>query len=157
MSEGEGNRGVKDRTLTVLLLAVFCSFFAALLWNPQFDVFFGDPGVGWHLANGKRIAATGQIVVDDPFLTAARGERREWIYGQWLGDFLYQQLFALGGFKLLYVGSMLLCLLPMYLQTATVRSAPIVAAVLIPVLLLASAIQWLFRPVLWSFLFFSKL
>ncbi len=69
---------------------VISSFF--LLLGQQLIGFANDPGVGWHLADGAQIAATGQIPRTDSFLS----EPRAWISDQWLSDLLLYHMYDYG-------------------------------------------------------------
>jgi hypothetical protein len=86
-------------------LLAYLSLFAG-----SFSHIADDPGIGWHLQNGKQISESGVIPHLDAFLARAQvenryapvGEGREWISDQWLSDLVFHQLFVWGSWPALY-------------------------------------------------------
>jgi hypothetical protein len=89
----------------IFALLAYLSLFAGSL-NHIAD----DPGIGWHLQDGKQISESGAIPHVDPFLARAKienryapvGEGREWISDQWLSDLVFHKLFVWGSWPALY-------------------------------------------------------
>jgi hypothetical protein len=58
-----------------------------------------DPDFWWHLRTGQLIEQTKEIPRVDPFSFSATG--KPWIAHEWLSEFLFFQLYKLGGYQLL--------------------------------------------------------
>lgn len=99
------------RPCSLISLSAFFALLAYLsIFQGSFDHIADDPGIGWHLQNGKRIYEFGVIPHTDPFLAIARednryapvGEGRAWVSDQWLSDGIFHKLFVLGEWPALY-------------------------------------------------------
>ncbi len=123
----------------------------------QMDGFARDPGVGWHLANGRNILSTHIVPLVDPFLYAE--SPRSWVSDQWLSDLIMFQLYDLGGWPALYGILTVVYLLTFFLILApAVRRFTLSAAVAPFVALLAfklSQVHFILRPVVFAFFLFS--
>ena len=132
----------------VVLLAGF------VFYGPR-DVFLGDPGLGWHLKAGQLMVERGTVLRTEPFLFLNSGQ--PWVHQQWLSDIAMWLLWNLGGVSLLAVVFGWLCVLPFLLLTP--QPSKFSGAVLLAIVLLLAAItgsiQWLVRPVMFSFVLFA--
>ena len=112
-----------------------------------------DPDFWWHLATGRYMVAHRTIPMHDVFSLTARGHR--WITHEWLTELLFYGGWALGGFRLLMLGTAAVITAAFYLVylAARERGAPaILAAPLILLAALASAHTWGTRPQMLSLL-----
>lgn len=117
----------------------------------------GDPGVGWHLRTGE-LVVKGVIPSTDPFLIG--GEEREWISNQWLADAFLWSARQYGGWEMLdylvvLIGGLAIVLTLMRLSSTVLSVLAI--SIGLPVLLALGSVQWIVRPVIFSFLGFSLL
>ena len=123
----------------------------------QMDNFAGDPGVGWHLATGKWIAQHGAVPKVDPFLASTVA--RPWVSDQWLADYLFNQLFQLGSWPLLYAVLTAVYLVTYFLflhgGLKHLGTGALAATAGTLVAFKAGQIHFILRPVLFSFLFFA--
>lgn len=121
------------------------------------ETFVGDPGVGWHLKTGEWIVSNRKIPTTDPFLFSSEG--KQWICEQWLADVLSYLGLRAGGFPLLhllFVGVVLsIYIFVLHPLLRQVSQSNLTAFYLILLASLLGAVQWIFRPVVFSFLFFS--
>lgn len=121
------------------------------------ETFVGDPGVGWHLKTGEWIVANRRVPTTDPFLFPSEG--KQWICEQWLADVLSYLGFRAGGFPLLhllFVGLVLsIYVFVLHPLLRQVSQSNLTAFFLTLLASLLGAVQWIFRPVVLSFLFFS--
>ena len=116
-----------------------------------------DPGLGWHLKNGEWIIAHGQLPENDPFLFPPIAAR--WINDQWLADVLLWKAFSWKSWPMLHILTIGLALLPWCLiQPAILRFNRVRPGVALSVVVLCGlmgSLQWITRPVLFSFLLFA--
>ncbi len=84
-------------------LFVFLIHPAIVLLRPAWQL--GDPGIGWHLATGRYILATGSIPRHEIFSFTAAGH--EWIPYYWLFETAGAFLVRLGGLPLYETACML--------------------------------------------------
>lgn len=92
------------------IIFVFALIAYLSLFRGSFDRIADDPGLGWHLANGKYITDTGTVPSVDPFLATAllpnpyapTNQPRPWINEQWFGDIVLFELLSSGGWPLVY-------------------------------------------------------
>jgi hypothetical protein len=128
-----------------------------LLLGPQLAKFANDPGVGWHLADGAQIEASGAIPRVDTFLSV----QRPWISDQWLSDLALYRLFETGGWPLLYA---VLCVVYMgtffgivYSGARSITKGTLGASFATFIAAKMSLVHFILRPVLLSFAFFGTL
>ncbi len=137
--------------LFFLLLAL------ATLIHLQLGTFANDPGVGWHLLNGKLILETFNIPTTDPFLYSPTA--RHWISDQWLSDLILYFIYLRGSWPALcalaiciFLGTFFLIGAPVYrrceLSTVALALAAFISFKL-------SLVHFILRPVIFSFLFFA--
>jgi hypothetical protein len=96
------------RKIPIVFLFALIAYLS--LFRGSFDQIADDPGLGWHLANGKYITDAGTVPSVDPFLATAlqpnpyapTNEPRPWINEQWLGDIVLFEILSWGGWPLLY-------------------------------------------------------
>jgi hypothetical protein len=101
---------MRRHVFSLSLVGVFALVAYLSLFNGSFNNIADDPGIGWHLKNGERIDALGEVPYVDPFLArpskvnpyAPVGEGRPWVSDQWLADLIFYKVFALGGWPALY-------------------------------------------------------
>ncbi len=136
-----------------------------IIFQPSFG---GDPGVGWHLRTGEWIWAQFAVPHHDPFLATlsasaggASSAGTSWVANQWLADLFLWGVYSIGGWELLHLWVVVTGLLAFVVIPAlTARqegvgdlscffAALAVAAV--------GSVQWILRPVLFSFLLTSLL
>lgn len=140
--------GVTD---IVLLLVVWA-------WLvPTFSTIADDPGLGWHLRSGELMLEAGGALHFDPFL--ATESPLPWIADQWLGSVIVAGLFEAGGWKLLYIATLLLFLTVFFFLVLPVArresSSPLVGLLAAVIALRLSSIHFIIRPVLFSFVLFA--
>lgn len=128
-----------------------------------------DPGVGWHLRTGQWILENQQIPHSDPFLSTTEG--RYWVSNQWLSDIVLWKIFDWGSWDALAFFCFALPLLSMVFFQGRIlaeyffsrsehadRIRWLVAIVLCFALgLYVAWVQWIVRPVIFSFALFSLL
>lgn len=143
--------------------------------------FASDPGVGWHLKTGQWIVENFRVPHHDPFLWSSEG--REWISNQWLSDIILWGIFKTGGFDALAIFCFALPLTTMIWVQGKIlisikqnNSEPQqneesntfhglifykLKSLIVPSILSFSVfvawIQWIVRPVVFSFVLFSIL
>ena len=129
-----------------------------LIFGGPRDILLGDPGLGWHLRTGQWILENRQVPAHDLFLFLSNPDK-PWVDSQWLAQLVFSLIQRLGDNSSLLVFGWILCVAPhiLILTPLTIKrcdsfalgsSAVIFAAVV-------ASIQWLLRPVLFSFLFFA--
>ena len=120
-----------------------------------------DPGVGWHLLNGKEILGLGAVPKFDSFL--ASNEQRTWIADQWLADCILYQLFSWGGsdrgMVLLYgliTSSFVFTFMGILFFTVfRLTSSPFLSAVSVFIALKFSTVHFILRPVVFGITLFA--
>src|ERR1700743_2648265 len=107
-----------------------------------------------HLARGKEIVRTHEILRQDPFTFAS--ESRQIVDPNWLTQVVYQRLYSVGGINLVQlINSLALAATFGLLYRLCLRRGPSVAAMLACVLAFLGAWQtFLIRPQSFSFLLF---
>ncbi|MCB0337069.1 MAG: hypothetical protein KDD62_12215, partial [Bdellovibrionales bacterium] len=129
------------------------------LYGMQLVGFLNDPGLGWHLANGAQILKTGILPNTDSFL--ASEVVRPWIADQWFADMAMAWLYAEGGWPLLSVSFFLLYFFTFFLVhyrcLRRVTQAPLVCGLVTLCVFKMSQVQFVARPLLFGFLFFTIL
>ncbi|MCB0346205.1 MAG: hypothetical protein KDD66_13895, partial [Bdellovibrionales bacterium] len=117
----------------------------------------GDPGVGWHLLNGKLIVDGGSVPRVDEFL--ARDTSPPWVANQWLSDVLLYLMFAAGdwaGVHLFVLAVFLVAFFGVLTGLIKENSRGVMTAFVVALLvLLAASVQLFIRPVVFSFLLFA--
>lgn len=117
----------------------------------------GDPGVGWHLLNGKLIFAHGAVPQVDLFLL--REQPQPWVANQWLSDVIVWLSYSYGGWAVLHT-----LVIVIFLAAFFGILAPMVkrdcgnflcAFFVLLLVLLAASVQLFIRPVIFSFLLFA--
>lgn len=134
-----------------------------------------DPGLGWHLQTGKLISeqagiiqsgimncdpfswTAGSLVKDGVFVYTENTSR--WLPDQWLADWLFYNLYDVGGVWLLslcclFLGCYSILLWGVY-TTYELPVKPIVTLLTIFLSYMICSIQWIVRPVVFSFFFFG--
>ena|GEM_PF-2116525 len=116
-----------------------------------------DPGVGWHLRFGEIIRSQSAIPPNELFLY---GSRKPIILNQWLSDVLFSWLAQSGpGLDLFFLVIPFIGLCAHFILVSKVgalvggKSVSVFIAALVALALGSS--QWILRPVILSFLFFS--
>lgn len=140
-----------------LVIVLICSAF----FTHNFDFFAGDPGVGWHLRTGEYIETHRAVPSVDPFLALPPNTPpRAWICDQWLSDLLVFLSYEAGGWPLSYffltfiwMYTFLIFLRKSICDKAAGGVISSLLAVLVVVVL--AQIHFIFRPVIFSFLFFA--
>ena len=119
--------------------------------------FAGDPGIGWHMRTGQTIANQLSIPREDPFLFSSQGS--EWICNQWLADLIFWAVYSAGGWPLLHILAVGLglatyvCILPGAWRGEPIPRLLAILALFLGILL--GSIQWMIRPVIFSFFLFA--
>lgn len=126
-----------------------------------------DPGAGWHLKTGEWIWNNKSFIYNDPFLWTTDG--KPWVANQWLADLIFWGIYSLGNWDALAIFCFSLPLAAMIFFQAGIfwsiknnqtenrasivyKAAPLV---LFALSLLVAWIQWIIRPVIFSFALFS--
>ncbi len=121
---------------------------------------FGDPGVGWHLKTGELINQLKSLPQFDPFLSLS-DQTKIWIHDQWLSDLLFWKFYQWGGFPLLQVLTIILCVTPFIIFLSPllkeVTTSMLKETTVLLFVIVMAAIQWFFRPVILSFFLFTYL
>lgn len=114
-----------------------------------------DPGTGWHLANGKWIAAERAVPVLDPFLSVTH----PWVSDQWLSDLVLYGVFSCGSWTLLYAALTVIYLLSyfgvVYFGVAAITGSSIGAGLATFSAFKMGQMHFLARPAMFGFLFFA--
>ena len=122
---------------------------------------FGDPGSGWHLLNGIRLLAGGDVVGPEPYSFGLTPPGKIWIADQWLGDLVFGVVYHLLGWGGLQAFVAAVVAAAFFFVPGRRLSANL--SDLIPLLLALTlagslgSVQWFFRPVIFTFLCFSVL
>lgn len=121
------------------------------------DSFAGDPGVGWHLQTGKYITENLSVPDHDPFLFRTSG--LNWISNQWLSDLIFWNIFRIGKWPALHI-ALTGCILALYvfILFPTLRKISENRLALFLIIFLSAilgSVQWVLRPVVFSFFFFT--
>jgi hypothetical protein len=131
----------------VILLVLFFTVTFLLL-----EAFPDDPGVGWHLANGKYIFEKHIIPEYDPFLFSYLP--RTWVSDQWLSDVILYSIYKEGSwlflatfFTLLYLATFFSAYLVFYSYTKRYILSSLAALLAFK----AAEIHFILRPVVFSF------
>ncbi len=147
-------------------LVGLAALFAFIFLSPPLG---SDPGIGWHLKTGEWIEQHQSFIYHDPFLWTTEG--RNWVSNQWLADLFFWKLFSAGGWDSLAVFCFLLPLATLVFTQGNIfwsiwkssgssagnlfsKSIPIIVFSLC---LLVAWIQWITRPVIFSFTLFGLL
>lgn len=157
-SLGQASRFASSlRALSFYDLIVILGF--VTLYCMQLDGFLDDPGLGWHLANGQQILLAGKLPESDLFLASLT--QRPWVADQWLADMLMSWLHKWGSWPLLSAVLFALFFLTFFLFQyrflRTVKSSPLCCGLAVLIVFKASQVQFVARPLLFGFLFFSLL
>lgn len=126
---------------------------SSLAWfSPNF---FGDPGVGWHLASGRWMFENLSIPYSDPFLFTTQG--KAWIHNQWLSDVIFWFVYSFGDFPLIHVFALSICALPIVIIFSSLFKTQGISSIraffILCICILAASVQWFFRPVIWTLMF----
>jgi hypothetical protein len=139
-----------DVALTVALVTLFSLFF--MLGGAT--SLFGDTDSGWHIRNGERIIAARLLPHADPYSFSKPGA--PWIAWEWAADVLMgsvNRAAGLGGVALMYGLSIAASIWMWFrLNRAAAGNFLITCALTIP-MLSTTAVHWLARPHLFSWLF----
>lgn len=116
--------------------------------------FFRDSDSGWHIRNGERVLASGQVPQTDPFSFSK--PNGAWFAWEWLADCTMAKAHEWDGLRgvfLLYLGVLGLVTWLWVQLLWTVKTWFLVAAVSAWVMLTTSSIHWLARPHLYGWVF----
>jgi hypothetical protein len=133
---------------------IFVALFGALLFTPLSVRLLGDAGIGWHIRTGQQILATHTIPRVDPFSTTMGG--RSWYAWEWLYDLLVGQLEATLGLNgvVWFTATVIAAVFAWTFHLLILRRTNLlVALVLVLLAISASAIHFLARPHVVSWLF----
>ncbi len=129
------------------------------LLKVQINEFANDPGLGWHLKNGKNILQTLSIPYQDNMLGVKYDKL--WIADQWLGDVLIAKLKKIASWPLVYAFFSVIYLLTFYFilfRGLRKHSQSFFFSAIVSVLAFKiSQIHFVLRPVMLSFIFFAHL
>lgn len=133
---------------------VFVALFVSYVFTPLSAGLLYDAGMGWHIRNGDYILATGSVPRVDHFSYTMAG--RPWFAWEWLYDVLLSAVHSLAGLEgIVVLSAFIIALTFKLLYEAALRSSGslLAAAVLVVLAGRASAVHFLARPHLISWLF----
>ncbi len=136
----------------------FCVLIGMItLLSFQMNNFADDPGVGWHLKTGERVATLSQIPTVDPFLHSATA--RPWFSDQWFSDLLIYKFFSSGGWPLVYAMLAAVYLFTffgvLYRGVSRITGSYLASSAAVFVAFKAAELHFILRPVLLGFFFFA--
>lgn len=135
-----------------VILASFIIFLATNIKS-----FPNDPGVGWHLKTGELILESQIVPKVDPFL--ANTTNNIWISDQWLSDvilfFIYQKTSWLGLHIFLSTIFFITFFVVGFRFSSNFLKSSLFSALSIFICLNLATVQFILRPVVFGFLFFS--
>jgi hypothetical protein len=108
-----------------------------------------DTDTWWHLAAGKHIVESGEIIREDPFSLTRQGE--SWVYPGWLSQVVLFRTYAFFGYQglilltALFVVLAFACIWPLLNGPPLMRAGSILLAVSV------SGVYWSARPQIMSF------
>ncbi|RMD83856.1 MAG: hypothetical protein D6808_07975, partial [Candidatus Dadabacteria bacterium] len=146
--------------MKLLSFANFTALFLVVsLLMGQFNHFADDPGVGWHLENGRYIVENKSVPSIDPFLYSPKPRR--WIANQWASDVILYRIYKAGSWPALYgVFGALYVFTYLLVLFGSVKkiSGSVVPSVIGTVMAFKMGeIHFILRPVMISFLLFTLL
>ena len=108
-----------------------------------------DTDTWWHLAAGKRIVESGEIIREDPFSLTRQGQ--SWIYPGWLSQVILFQFYDLWGYQGLILLTALFVVLAFACIWPLLEGPPLMRAGTILLAASVSAVYWSARPQIMSF------
>jgi hypothetical protein len=138
---------------------IFVALFGALVFTPLSVRLLGDAGIGWHIRTGQQILATHTIPRVDPFSSTMGGRpgvAGTWVAWEWLYDLLVGQLEATLGLNgVVWLTAIVIAAVFAWTFHLLIlrRTNLLVALVLVLLAMSASAIHFLARPHVVSWLF----
>lgn len=149
---------LKNKKKFIINFVIFSYFIVAIflsLGQPfKATSFFSDPGSLWHLRDGENIIKNLSFVYFDDFLSV----KRPWISDQWLMDSIYYLIYRQGGLSLIFYVSLIIYILLFfkvlfdYIQKKT--NNLFLTILLCYISFFSCTIHFVFRPVMFSFVFF---
>jgi len=134
----------------LIFIAVLC----ALVFTPLSVRLLGDAGIGWHIRTGQQILATHAIPRVDSFSSSAAGQ--PWFAWEWLYDLVVGWLEATLGLNgVVWLTAVVIAAVFAWMFRWLIARGTnlLVALVLVLLALWASAIHFLARPHVFSWLF----
>ncbi len=158
LSSTTGQNSTQSRGLGIdrlLVLILFLGIFAMALRSPL------DTDSWWHIRTGQYIVETGGVPFSDPFTHTVAG--LPWVDGQWLAQVALYTLyhaFGVGGLTLVLAAVVTLALWFVYLASGSLSSGSrsawaYVRAFALALAALTSAVIWIARPQILTFLLTS--
>ncbi len=108
-----------------------------------------DTDTWWHLAAGKRIVETGEIIREDPFSLTRQGQ--SWIYPGWLSQVILFRSYDQWGYQGLILLTALFVVLAFACVWPLLDGPPLMRAGTILLAASVSAVYWSARPQIMSF------
>jgi len=108
-----------------------------------------DTDTWWHLAAGKRIVESGEIIREDSFSLTRQGQ--SWIYPGWLSQVILFRSYDLWGYQGLILLTALFVVLAFACVWPLLDGPPLMRASTILLAASASAVYWSARPQIMSF------
>ncbi len=108
-----------------------------------------DTDTWWHLAAGKRIVETGEIIHEDPFSLTRQGQ--SWIYPGWLSQVILFRSYDQWGYQGLILLTALFVVLAFACVWPLLDGPPLMRAGTILLAASVSAVYWSARPQIMSF------
>jgi hypothetical protein len=133
---------------------IFIALLCALVFTPLSVRLLGDAGIGWHIRTGQQILATHAIPRVDSFSSSAAG--RPWFAWEWLYDLVVGELEATLGLNgAVWLTAVVIAAVFAWMFRLLIARGTnlLVALVLVLLALWASAIHFLARPHVFSWLF----
>jgi hypothetical protein len=138
---------------------IFIALLCALVFTALSMRLLGDAGIGWHIRTGQQILATHAIPRVDPFSSSAAGRPmfvKPWFAWEWLYDLVVGQLEATLGLNgVVWLTAVVIAAVFAWMFRRLIARGTnlLVALVLVLLALWASAIHFLARPHVFSWLF----
>jgi hypothetical protein len=133
---------------------IFIALLGALVFTPLSVRLLGDAGIGWHIRTGQQILATHAIPRVDSFSSSGAG--RPWFAWEWLYDLVVGRLEATLGLNgVVWLTAVVIAAVFAWTFRLVIARGTnlLVALVLVLLALWASAIHFLARPHVLSWLF----
>jgi hypothetical protein len=141
---------VPDLALTFALVTLISLFF--MLGGAT--ALFSDTDTGWHIRNGEHIIMTGLLPHADPYSFSKPGQ--PWIAWEWGADVLMGAVYrvaGLGGVALMYGVAIAASVWMWFRLNQAAGGNTLLTALLLAPTLSTSALHWLARPHVFSWLF----
>ena len=127
-------------------LVLYFAFLAIFAMAERVSI---DTDTWWHLAAGKYIVESGEIIREDPFSLTRQGQ--SWIYPGWLAQVVLFQSYGIFGLQGLILLTALFVVLAFVCVWPLLNGPPLMRASTLLLAASVSAVYWSARPQIMSF------